>query len=111
MYEGEYKGDKKEGRGTCHYASGNVYEGEWKRGEREGRGTYRYADGDVDVGRSKAGAPVGEGARWSADGKTAWRLTDGEPVETISLQEAAAIAARVGEPVPASASGLPSIDC
>ena len=38
--------------------------------------------------------------KWSADGQTAWRLQDFQPVEAISLEEAARIAARVGEPVP-----------
>ena len=66
----------------------------------EGRGTYRYASGAVEVCCYAGGAPVGEGAEWNADGQTALRLQDGEPVEEISLEEAARIAARVGEPVP-----------
>jgi hypothetical protein len=30
MYQGEWKDDKKHGKGKYTYASGNVYEGEWK---------------------------------------------------------------------------------
>ena len=42
----------------------------------------------------------GEGAKWSADRRTAWRLQDGEEEGEISLEVAAAIAARIGLPVP-----------
>ena len=37
---------------------------------------------------------------WRTDGQTVWRLQDGQQMEAISLEEAARIAARVGEPVP-----------
>jgi len=125
VYEGEWKGDKKEGNGTHRYADGDVYHGEWKRDEKDGIGTYRYADGDVyegeykggvkeglgtyhyvkeggeaEVTRCRAGDPVGEGAWWSANRHRAWRLLDGELVEEISLARAAAIATRIGLPVP-----------
>jgi hypothetical protein len=100
VYEGEWKAGKKEGRGTYTYADGAVYEGEYKAGEMEGRGTYTYADGRAETGRYAAGADVGEGARWSADRQQAWRLRDGQPVESISLAEAARIAAALGLPVP-----------
>ena len=57
-------------------------------------------------GRFKAGGmgrahDVGEGAKWSATGKTTWRLQDGKPGSSISLDEAAAIAGRIGLAVPA----------
>ena len=100
VYEGEYKAGKPEGCGTCTFASGAVYEGEWRAGEQEGRGTFTYADGEADTVWCAANAPVGEGARWSADRQSAWRLRDGEPVESISLEEAARIAASLGLPVP-----------
>ena len=80
--------------------SGNVYEGEYKADKQEGRGTYRYADGSVEVGCCKGDKLVGEGVMWSADKKAAWRLRDGAKDGKISLKEAAAIAARVGEPAP-----------
>ena len=49
-------------------------------------------------------ADAGEGVKWSADRASAWRLQDGNPVGSISLDVAKEIAARVGLPVPAVAS-------
>ena len=43
---------------------------------------------------------VGRGARWSADRAQAWELQDGEPGRSISQEEEAQIAARIGLPVP-----------
>ena len=106
-YEGEWVAGEQEGQGTYHYADGNRYEGEWVADKKEGQGTYYYANGEVDVGRYKGDADVGEGARWSADRATAWRLSDGQPVESISLEEAARIAERVGLPVPGASSQSP----
>ena len=89
------------------WKSGSAYVGssakEWKADWKEGRGTCKFANGDVEVSCFKADAPVGEGAMWSADGQTAWRVQDGKRGESISLEEAARIAARVGEPVPSVA--------
>lgn len=42
VYEGEFKADKREGRGKFTFASGNVYEGEWKAGKKEGRGRFTW---------------------------------------------------------------------
>lgn len=100
IYVGDFKADKQEGRGTNKYASGAVFDGEYKAGKKDGRGTYTFADGRAAVGRYVAGADVGEGCRWSADRETAWRLQNGQPVEEISLAEAAKIAEAVGLPVP-----------
>ena len=36
VYEGEYKGDKKEGHGVMHFSDGNVYEGAYKGGVKAG---------------------------------------------------------------------------
>ena len=44
--------------------------------------------------------PVGQGVRWSADRAQAWELQGGKQGRSISLEEAAQIAARVGLPVP-----------
>ena len=100
-YEGEHNtAGQAEGRGKVRWPDGTEFEGEWKANMQEGSGTYRYANGKVEVGRYKASADFGEGARWSADGQTAWLLWDGKKVGRISLEEAAAVAARVGEPVP-----------
>ena len=80
-------------------ATGNVYEGEWKANKRHGRGTYRYAGGAVEVGRYEANKNV-DGFQRLADGTTVWRYQDGKTVGKISLEEARAIAARVGVPAP-----------
>ena len=48
----------------------------------------------------EADQPVGQGVQWSADRAQAWELQDGEPGRSISLEEAAQIAARIGLPVP-----------
>jgi hypothetical protein len=101
MYEGEYKAGEKEGKGTYHYTTGDVYEGEYKAGKKEGKGSYRYPTGQVELGCYKGGADVGEAARWSKDRQTAWRMQDGKPGDEISLEDAAATAARLGLPVPA----------
>jgi len=100
VYEGEWKADLRHGRGTGRFANGDVYEGEFKADMRHGRGTYRFAGGEVEVGRYEENNDVGEAAKWSADGQRACRFQDGEPVEEISLEEARAIAARVGVPAP-----------
>ena len=69
-------------------------------GPGAGRGKYTYASGEAETCRYAAGADVGEGAKWSADRQSAWRLRDGEEVESISLEAAARIAASLGLPVP-----------
>jgi hypothetical protein len=101
VYEGEYKQDLKDGRGVFRWADGAIYEGEWKEGRQDGKGTCRWADGTL-VSSYERGSPVGEGAQWSARGHNAWRVREGEVQEdeVITLEEACAIAMRIGEPVP-----------
>ena len=102
VYEGQWARGLQHGRGVFRFASGSLYDGEWSEGRRHGKATCRYADGRAEVATFKNGENArGEGAMWSADRQTAWRIVrDGEYVEEISLQEAANVAARVGEPVP-----------
>jgi hypothetical protein len=45
-YQGEWKHDKKHGKGSYHHVEGARYEGEWKHGEKSGFGIYHYADKD-----------------------------------------------------------------
>ena len=103
-YVGEFKAGVMEGKGTFYYASGSKYEGEYKADVKEGKGTYYYAAGHATVNCYKGDKDVGEGVAWSADRTTAWRMQDGQPGESISLEAAAEIAARVGLPVPAAGS-------
>ena len=75
-------------------------EGEFKAGKKHGPGKLSWEDGEVDVTRFEAEEPVGQGAQWSADRAQAWELQDGQPGRSISQEEAAQIAARIGLPVP-----------
>ena len=82
------------------FADGGSYEGEHQRGLRHGKGKYTYETGGVEIGCYEAGADVGQGVRWSADRAQAWELQDGKRGRSISQEEAAQIAARIGLPVP-----------
>ena len=99
-YVGDYREDMQEGEGTYHYADGNRYEGGWLGGEQSGTGLFHYAQGMAQVSNYEGGVGVGQGAWWSADRTEACRLQNGEPVEMISLDEAAQIAHQLGRPVP-----------
>ena len=65
-----------------------------------GKGKYTFADGGVLITCFEAEQPVGQAVRWSADRARAWELQDGERGRSISPEEAAQIAARIGLPVP-----------
>ena len=52
-YDGEWKDDKKNGRGVYTFANGNKYDGEWKDGDFNGRGVMTYADGNKYDGEWK----------------------------------------------------------
>ncbi|KAJ3117378.1 hypothetical protein HK100_000836 [Physocladia obscura] len=47
VYAGEWKNDKREGRGTYFYQDGSWYEGMWMRDEKEDWGRMNYIDGAV----------------------------------------------------------------
>jgi len=89
-----------EGRGCERYPSGEVYVGEYMGGERGGRGTFRHVNGQCLVSAWRQNAPVGEGVQWAMDGSKAAKLLHGKPVASISKEEGAAIAERLGLPVP-----------
>jgi hypothetical protein len=42
-YEGSWKNDRKEGKGTFVWNDGCKYEGDWKNDVRDGKGTFEYA--------------------------------------------------------------------
>ena len=54
-YEGNYKDNKKHGKGFMKFPDGSTYDGEWNMDEMEGEGTYTYANGDVYKGQFLAG--------------------------------------------------------
>ena len=43
-YDGQYKDDKKEGKGKYVWSNGDWYEVEWKSGLRHGQGVYVWKD-------------------------------------------------------------------
>ena len=100
IYEGEWEADLKHGYGKEVFAGDESYEGEYQRGQRHGKGKYTYDDGAVEIGCYEAGKKVGQGVKWSADRAQAWELQDGQRGRSISQEEAAQIAARIGLPVP-----------
>ena len=101
-YVGEWSSGKRHGTGTLRFPDGNVFEGQFKAAEMDGIGTFLWASGDADVGTYRADEPTGVGVRWSADRQTAWQLLNGQQEEAkISLDEARALAAKIGVPVPA----------
>lgn len=52
FYQGEWRDDKKDGRGIYQYnITGEKYEGEWKGGERHGKGIYYFSFGDTYNGQ------------------------------------------------------------
>ena len=44
---GEFKDEKRHGKGCLYYASGNSYNGDWVNNKREGKGVYQSKDGDL----------------------------------------------------------------
>jgi parvulin-like peptidyl-prolyl isomerase len=52
-YVGEWKQDKRNGKGTLSIPNGDMYEGEFKDDKFDGKGTYTYADGRSYTGDFK----------------------------------------------------------
>jgi len=50
-YEGSWRGETMNGKGTYYYSSGNVYEGQWKDGAKHGHGKHTWADGNIYIGQ------------------------------------------------------------
>ncbi|KAJ3031225.1 UNVERIFIED_CONTAM: hypothetical protein HDU68_005831 [Siphonaria sp. JEL0065] len=47
VYAGQWKNDKRDGRGTYFYEDGSWYEGLWMEDQKEGWGRMNYVDGSV----------------------------------------------------------------
>ena len=101
VYEGAFKAGVASWPGKFRYADGAVFEGHFEPRTRSGRGTFRWADGRAEVIAFEANDAIGDGAGWSADGTEAWQLIDGQRKEgSLSLEDAAAIAQKLGQAVP-----------
>ena len=49
-YEGDFKNDKREGKGVQYYKNGDRYEGDFKNNKREGKGIFYCFNGDREMG-------------------------------------------------------------
>jgi hypothetical protein len=69
-YEGEWKNNKRHGKGTLYFKDGDIYVGEYKDGKRNGQGVYTWKeDGSKYVGEYKDGKRNGQGVyTWKEDG-------------------------------------------
>jgi len=52
-YVGEWKNNKKHGKGIFTWADGRIYEGNYKDGKKHGKGTFTFANGKVLEGEWK----------------------------------------------------------
>ena len=65
-YVGEWKDDKKHGKGKFTWASGNMYEGDWEDDNYHGKGKYTWANGGMYEGDWKDDKKHGKGTfSWS----------------------------------------------
>jgi len=46
FYTGNWKNDKRNGKGKFLWKNDVLFEGSWKNGKRSGRGTLKYPNGD-----------------------------------------------------------------
>eukprot|EP00804_Cyclotella_cryptica_P016739 CCRYP_002034-RA/>CCRYP_002034-RA protein AED:0.26 eAED:0.26 QI:348/1/1/1/1/1/2/131/940 len=87
-YTGGFVDDKYEddsGDAKYTWYDGEQYVGQWKNGERHGKGIFKASDGSVEYSMYENGVAVGQGLRWTADRQIAYRLVDGEKKTEISL--------------------------
>jgi hypothetical protein len=50
-YEGAWRNENMNGKGTYYYADGNIYEGQWVEGNKHGEGTHTWVDGQIYNGQ------------------------------------------------------------
>ena len=75
-YEGDYKDDKKHGRGVYVWANGDRYEGEYRDGSFSGRGVFAFANGDKCEGDWREDRLLGMG-KGRENGQSKKCYTDG----------------------------------
>ena len=59
-YEGDLRNGKKEGKGIEYYNNGDRYEGEFKNSKKEGKGIFYFSNGDRKMGDYYNGKPIGK---------------------------------------------------
>ncbi|CAD8174233.1 unnamed protein product [Paramecium octaurelia] len=67
-YQGEILNDKRHGKGTYKFASGNRYEGEWKNHQKHGKGKLYYKNGELYIGDWVENKKCGEGMHFYING-------------------------------------------
>lgn len=67
-YRGEWKNNKRHGKGKHNWANGDYYEGEYVDDQREGYGIYQFASGERYEGEWKDDLREGKGTVYSKDG-------------------------------------------
>jgi len=68
LYVGGWKDDRRHGKGTCFFKSGEYYQGTWDHGMMHGHGTLRYDNGDLYIGQWHNGLRSGHGTLNKANG-------------------------------------------
>lgn len=58
---GQWKANKKHGKGRMKYADGSIYEGDWEQDQRHGYGILRLSNGDYYQGNWKNDKKDGDG--------------------------------------------------
>ncbi|CAD8173903.1 unnamed protein product [Paramecium pentaurelia] len=67
-YQGEIMNDKRHGKGTYKFASGNRYEGQWKNHQKHGKGKLYYKNGELYIGDWVENKKCGEGMHFYING-------------------------------------------
>jgi len=78
-YVGEYRDDKKHGKGTFTWSDEgkNIkYEGKWKDGKFHGQGTFTFSDGNKGVGEFRENKPWNI-TTYDKDGNYKWKYLKG----------------------------------
>jgi hypothetical protein len=68
VYIGEFRANRRDGKGVWLYPNGAKYAGDFRDGKPSGRGTYTYPNGSRYVGDFRDGKFNGEGVLYGADG-------------------------------------------
>jgi hypothetical protein len=79
VFEGTWKGGKRNGFGTMTYHDGSVFAGDFKDDVREGHGRMVYAIGDAFEGSWRGDVPDGQGViNFVTGGKYSGRMANGQ---------------------------------